>query len=182
MPASAPFGRRSSTAQKPPAAKSEPAIEAVTTLRSPFRSVKRGKVSNPSRKLDISHRLLALGSSVPCRSARMPTRRCVELLCCCLFSQAVDRCWWEERWELRVESRRWLVAVEGSLEACSTLDWWPHQPLLLLKARRLDDCIEDAMELMERCKQAIKQGWSAAPPQWWWVQGSINAAQHLRWK
>ncbi|WP_255359770.1 hypothetical protein [Prochlorococcus sp. MIT 1303] len=32
--------------------------------------------------------------------------------------------------------------------------------------RRLDDCIEDAMELMERCKQGIKGFWSAAPPQW----------------
>ncbi|RZO50081.1 MAG: hypothetical protein EVA79_06645 [Prochlorococcus sp. MED-G132] len=43
--------------------------------------------------------------------------------------------------------------------------------------RGLDDCIEDAMELMERCKQAIKQGWRAAPPQWLAVHRSINAAQ-----
>ncbi|WP_268869962.1 hypothetical protein [Prochlorococcus marinus] len=32
--------------------------------------------------------------------------------------------------------------------------------------RGLDDCIEDAMELMERCTQGIKGFWSAAPPQW----------------
>ena len=83
--------------------------------------MKRGKLSDPSRNLDISHLWLALGSLVPCRSARMPTRRCVELLCCYLFSQAVDRCWSEERWELRVESRRWLVAVEGCDEAAARL-------------------------------------------------------------
>ena len=52
VPACAPFGRRASTAKKEPAAKSEPAIEAVAMLRSPFKKVFMVVVfSTPSQSL-----------------------------------------------------------------------------------------------------------------------------------